>query len=58
MAALRGGSGSGKRQIGHIHSCMTELPKLVGKIKFDKTMRWNSSKIAFSRPIRWFLAII
>lgn len=34
-----------------------ELPKLVGKIKFDKTMRWNSSKVAFSRPIRWFLAI-
>ncbi len=34
-----------------------ELPKLVGKIKFDKTMRWNSSKIAFSRPIRWLLAL-
>ena len=23
---------------------MTELPKLIGKIKFDKTMRWNESK--------------
>jgi glycyl-tRNA synthetase len=35
-----------------------ELPKLLAKIKFDKTMRWNSSKIAFSRPIRWLLAIL
>ncbi len=34
-----------------------ELPKLIAKIKFDKTMRWNSSKAAFSRPIRWFLAL-
>lgn len=34
-----------------------ELPKLVGKVKFDKTMRWNSSKVAFSRPLRWFLAL-
>lgn len=34
-----------------------ELPKLVARIKFDKPMRWNSSKIAFSRPIRWFLAL-
>jgi glycyl-tRNA synthetase len=36
---------------------MAELPKLITKIKFDKTMRWNYSKAAFSRPIRWFLAI-
>jgi glycyl-tRNA synthetase len=36
---------------------MTEFPKLIGKIKFDKTMRWNESKAAFSRPIRWFLAL-
>jgi glycyl-tRNA synthetase len=35
-----------------------ELPKLVSKIKFDKTMRWNSSKVAFSRPLRWFLALL
>lgn len=35
-----------------------ELPKLVAKIKFDKTMRWNSSKVAFSRPIRWLMALL
>ncbi len=34
-----------------------ELPKLIAKIKFDKTMRWNSSKVAFSRPIRWLMAL-
>lgn len=34
-----------------------ELPKLISKIKFDKTMRWNSSKVAFSRPIRWLMAL-
>ncbi len=34
-----------------------ELPKLIAKIKFDKSMRWNTSKVAFSRPIRWLLAL-
>jgi len=32
------------------------LPELVAGIKFDKSMRWNSTNIAFSRPIRWLLA--
>ncbi|KXK13637.1 MAG: glycyl-tRNA synthetase [Chloroflexi bacterium OLB15] len=35
-----------------------ELPKLIASIKFGKTMRWNSSGIAFSRPIRWFAALL
>mgnify|MGYP000870762419 FL=1 len=34
------------------------LPALVAGIKFDKTMRWNASNVAFSRPIRWLLAMI
>jgi glycyl-tRNA synthetase len=33
------------------------LPGLVMGIKFDKTMRWNASNIAFSRPIRWLMAL-
>jgi glycyl-tRNA synthetase len=33
------------------------LPGLVAGIKFDKTMRWNSTNVAFSRPIRWLLAL-
>lgn len=34
------------------------LPDLVAEIKFDKSMRWNKSRVSFSRPIRWFLAIL
>jgi glycyl-tRNA synthetase len=42
------------------------LPKLVAGIKFDKSMRWlpssqlagNASGIAFSRPIRWLVALL
>jgi glycyl-tRNA synthetase len=33
------------------------LPALIASIKFDKTMRWNDSQVAFSRPIRWLLAL-
>lgn len=34
------------------------LPPFVAALKFAKTMRWNSSGVAFSRPIRWFLALL
>ena len=27
-------------------------------IKFEKSMRWNDSGVAFSRPIRWFVALL
>jgi len=33
------------------------LPGLIAALRFDKSMRWNSSNIAFSRPIRWLLAL-
>ncbi|MCA2001099.1 MAG: glycine--tRNA ligase subunit beta, partial [Chloroflexi bacterium] len=33
------------------------LPKLVAEIKFEKSMRWNDSGVAFSRPIRWYVAL-
>jgi glycyl-tRNA synthetase len=33
------------------------LPKLVEGIKFEKSMRWNDSGVAFSRPIRWYVAL-
>lgn len=35
-----------------------ELPKLIASIKFAKTMRWNGTRIAFSRPIRWITALL
>ncbi|MFN8463203.1 MAG: glycine--tRNA ligase subunit beta [Anaerolineales bacterium] len=34
------------------------LPKLIAEIKFEKSMRWNDSGVAFSRPIRWFVALL
>jgi len=34
------------------------LPGLIASIKFDKSMRWNASNVAFSRPIRWLLALL
>jgi glycyl-tRNA synthetase len=33
------------------------LAGLVAGIKFGKTMRWNASNVAFSRPIRWFVSL-
>ena len=35
-----------------------ELSKLVAAISFPQSMRWNSSKVAFSRPLRWFVALL
>jgi glycyl-tRNA synthetase len=37
---------------------LENLPALAAGIKFEKTMRWNSSNVAFSRPVRWLLAIL
>ena len=34
------------------------LPGLVAGLRFDKAMRWNASQVAFSRPIRWLLALL
>ena len=33
------------------------LPELVAALRFNKAMRWNASGVAFSRPIRWLLAL-
>jgi len=34
------------------------LPELVAGITFTKSMRWNESGVAFSRPIRWFVSLL
>jgi glycyl-tRNA synthetase len=40
------------------HEILVEsLPDLVEGIHFGKSMRWNRSNVAFSRPIRWLLAL-
>lgn len=36
---------------------MDALPKLISTIRFSKAMRWNETGVAFSRPIRWILAL-
>jgi glycyl-tRNA synthetase len=33
------------------------LPGLISGLRVDKAMRWNSSNVYFSRPIRWLLAL-
>jgi glycyl-tRNA synthetase len=33
------------------------LPKVIANLSFSKAMRWNSSGVAFSRPIRWIVAL-
>ena len=33
------------------------LPGFIAGIRFDKAMRWNASGVAFSRPIRWIVAL-
>ncbi len=33
------------------------LPDLISNIKFEKTMRWNSSNVSYSRPLRWIVAL-
>ncbi|MBN1643016.1 MAG: glycine--tRNA ligase subunit beta [Anaerolineae bacterium] len=34
------------------------LADLVATLSFGKSMRWNASGVAFSRPIRWFVALL
>ncbi len=33
------------------------LPELLAELKFENAMRWNESGVAFSRPIRWIVAL-
>ena len=35
-----------------------ELPKLLAKLRFPKTMRWNETNISFPRPLRWLAALL
>jgi glycyl-tRNA synthetase len=34
-----------------------EIPNLLAKLRFERSMRWNESGIAFSRPIRWLMGL-
>ena len=34
------------------------LPKLLASISFRRSMRWNSSGAAYSRPVRWLVGLL
>jgi glycyl-tRNA synthetase len=34
------------------------LPQVIAGLKFELSMRWNASQVYFSRPIRWFVALL
>ena len=34
-----------------------ELPDLIGRMRFGRSMRWNRTNIAYSRPLRWIVAL-
>jgi len=46
---------AGKPSIGVL---ATALPQAIGKISFEKTMRWNLTNVAFARPINWIVALL
>jgi glycyl-tRNA synthetase len=33
------------------------LPQVIAGLSFEKAMRWNDETLAFSRPIRWLVAL-
>ncbi len=37
---------------------MELLPRLVSGLRFPMSMRWNETGVAFSRPIRWLVALL
>ncbi|MCS7281897.1 MAG: glycine--tRNA ligase subunit beta [Anaerolineae bacterium] len=34
------------------------LPRLIAGLRFPMSMRWNETGVAFSRPIRWLVALL
>ncbi len=34
------------------------LPQVIGKLSFEKTMRWNASNVPFARPVNWIVALL
>jgi len=34
------------------------LPELIAGLRFQKSMHWNESGVAFSRPTRWLVALL
>ncbi|NLG28481.1 MAG: glycine--tRNA ligase subunit beta, partial [Chloroflexi bacterium] len=34
------------------------LPSVIASLSFPKSMRWNNSGVSFSRPLRWYVALL
>jgi len=34
------------------------LPEVIASLSFARTMRWNETDVAFSRPLRWYVALL
>ncbi|MCD6518994.1 MAG: glycine--tRNA ligase subunit beta [Anaerolineae bacterium] len=34
------------------------LPQVIASLRFPQSMRWNASGVSFSRPLRWFVALL
>jgi len=49
-----------KREEGQptIEVLATILPELIQSISFGRGMRWNETGVAFSRPLRWLVALL
>jgi len=35
-----------------------EIPGLIARLGFSRSMRWNESAVSFSRPIRWLVCLL
>ena len=35
-----------------------ELPRLLARLRFPRTMRWNELNVTFPRPLRWLVALL
>ena len=48
------------RQVGRASTQVLSeaLPGLIGAVRFDRPIRWNHTNTAFSRPVRWLLALL
>jgi glycyl-tRNA synthetase len=34
------------------------LPNVLASLRFPKGMRWNASRVSYSRPLRWYVALL
>ena len=48
------------KEIGQNTSALMQaaVPDLIASLHFEKSMRWNASNVAFSRPIRWLMCLL